>query len=163
MYSLDVGIGVGSARWVSNSTMSLSNFRSSTARTRMSKSIIRLASGAFLVVFLTALWVAYLFLPASGTGRAIDGDSLMLGDVEYRLWGIQAPEMDDPQGASAYLALKSQIDGKLVTCRRRQLWRSYDRIVARCSTRELRDVAAWLVGAGHAEDWAGFSGGKYRQ
>jgi endonuclease YncB( thermonuclease family) len=63
--------------------------------------------------------------PVYGTGQAKDGDSLMVGDREVRLFGIDAPEFDQTCtkdgmgwscGASAADKLAQLVTGKNVVC-----------------------------------------------
>ena len=68
---------------------------------------------------------AFAQAPVFGPGQAKDGDSLMVGDKEVRLFGIDAPEFDqsckrDGQdwncGASAAERLAQLVNGKSVVC-----------------------------------------------
>ena len=50
---------------------------------------------------LTAVLVPLLLLGSGGaaqTVRVTDGDTLWVGDERVRLWGIDAPEADTPEG-----------------------------------------------------------------
>ncbi|MBK8157866.1 MAG: thermonuclease family protein [Rhodospirillaceae bacterium] len=51
-----------------------------------------------------------------GTGQAIDGDEIAIGDVILRLDGIAAPLMTVPLGPEARVALQALIDGQRLTC-----------------------------------------------
>ena len=51
-----------------------------------------------------------------GTGRAIDGDEIAIGDVVFQLDGIAAPLMTVPMGPEARVALDALIDGQRLTC-----------------------------------------------
>lgn len=51
-----------------------------------------------------------------GTGRAIDGDEIAIGDVIFQLDGIAAPLMTVPMGPEARVALDALIDGQRLTC-----------------------------------------------
>jgi endonuclease YncB( thermonuclease family) len=94
----------------------------------------------------------------SGPARVIDGDTLDVGDVRVRLYGIDAPEMDQtcrtaqavdwPCGAWVARHLRADLDGRTVACTARGTDR-YDRIVAVC-TLGGRDVGAGLVAEGQA-------------
>lgn len=116
---------------------------------------------ACVVLALPLLWSA--FTRIEGTGRAIDGDSLMVGDTEVRLWGVDAAEFDQPGGLGAYRVLSAIVDGQPVRCRRKQVWRSYRRVVAACSTLTHSDIARSLATLGHASDVPEFSDGYYRR
>ena len=63
--------------------------------------------------------------PVSGVGRAKDGDSLMVGETEVRLYGIDAPELTQTCqrasgawgcGSDAAYQLSKLVDGKEVNC-----------------------------------------------
>ncbi|MDY0874353.1 thermonuclease family protein [Dongia rigui] len=51
-----------------------------------------------------------------GTGQAIDGDEIAIGDVIFKLDGIAAPLMTVPMGPEARVALQALIDGQRLTC-----------------------------------------------
>jgi endonuclease YncB( thermonuclease family) len=56
----------------------------------------------------------------SGTGKVIDGDGILFGEIEVRLQGIAAPEAGshkvEPGGRESTENLRKLVDGKLVTC-----------------------------------------------
>lgn len=107
---------------------------------------------------------AVLFLASSsvhaqvqGVARAIDGDSLTVGEQEVRLFGIDAPEYRQTCeinhaawscGADSASALRRLIDGRYLSCisRDRDV---YGRTVASCLV-ESDDVGAILVRGGQA-------------
>lgn len=64
-----------------------------------------------------------------------DGDTLRADGVGIRLWGIDAPEPDEPGGPEATAAMRHLTDG--------------------------RDLACVLVAGGWARDWPHYSGGAY--
>src|SRR5688572_28446933 len=79
----------------------------------------------FALLPLTAMAAA---APLSGMGRSIDGDSLMVGEREVRLFGIDAPEFTqtctrDGQawscGSAAADQLSKLVSGKQVSCQPR--------------------------------------------
>ena len=91
----------------------------------------------------------------SGIARVLDGDTIEIGSVRVRLWGVDAPEgrqtcLDGsrrwPCGRRATQALARQIDGLSVDCEERD---RDGRVVAVCR-RNGKDVNAWLV----REGWA---------
>ena len=102
-------------------------------------------------------------LVAAACLTVVDGDTLHVGDERVRLWGIDAPEIDEPGGPAARDALEEfAADG--VRCRLPPSGQDrdrYGRAVRRCVTPDGRDVAAELVGGGFAEDWPRYSGGFY--
>ena len=91
----------------------------------------------------------------SGIARVLDGDTIEIGTVRVRLWGVDAPEGRQeclaqgrpwPCGRRATQALADRIDGRRVVCEERD---RDGRIVAVCMHRG-NDVNAWLV----REGWA---------
>lgn len=51
-----------------------------------------------------------------GTGQAIDGDEIAIGNVIFQLDGIAAPLMTVPMGPEARVALQALIDEQRLTC-----------------------------------------------
>lgn len=93
----------------------------------------------------------------NGAGHAKDGDSLMVGDKEVRLFGIDAPELDqacqrDGQswscGAAAKDLLNSLIRGKSVFCSQTGT-DQYQRVLARCVA-GTTDLNRTMVASGYA-------------
>lgn len=91
----------------------------------------------------------------SGRARAVDGDTLEIGGVRVRLWGIDAPESRQrcragsrwwSCGGLATAALRSRSGN--VECERRGR-DAYGRVLAVCFERG-EDIGGWLV----AEGWA---------
>lgn len=80
----------------------------------------------------------------------IDGDTFLAApdSVNYRLWGIDAPELDQPWGRAAKAALMDLIHRKRVTVIRRGT--SYKRPVVQVTTTNDRDVALELLKMGLA-------------
>lgn len=95
------------------------------------------------------------------SAMAIDGDTISAGGQAVRLWGIDAPEMDTAAGRRAAGHMRQLVKGAELTCRIKDVDR-YDRIVAQCFNPQGQDLACLMVQAGHAQDWARFSGGYYR-
>ncbi len=91
----------------------------------------------------------------------IDGDTIVINKTHIRLFGIDAPEMDQPYGKKAKWALVKLTRGQVVTA---NLFEdeSYDRVVAHCVLEDGTDLSEELVKQGLALDWAKFSGGAYR-
>lgn len=95
--------------------------------------------------------------PFSGQARAIDGDSLMVGDQEVRLFGIDAPEMTQqctrghalwPSGSVAADQLGRMLAGKQVECSSTGRDR-HGRTLARCKVGDT-DLNRYMVASGHA-------------
>lgn len=51
-----------------------------------------------------------------GSGQAIDGDEIAIGEVIFQLDGVAAPLMTVPMGPEARVALQALIDGQRLTC-----------------------------------------------
>jgi endonuclease YncB( thermonuclease family) len=108
------------------------------------------------VAFLLASAIA-AGTPLSGTGHAIDGDSLRVGQYEVRLFGIDAPEAKQTCsrdgkpwtcGLSSADQLASVVNGQQVNCIALGLDR-YHRVVARCSV-GTRELNRYMVATGYA-------------
>lgn len=93
----------------------------------------------------------------SGRARVIDGDSVYVGDVEVRLFGVDAPEAMQtcvfgnaswPCGRQATQALRDLVEGRIVTCDERDQ-DVHGRVVAVCRQGGV-DINAWLVANGWA-------------
>ncbi len=103
-------------------------------------------------------WYVDRSRPTLGGGaRVIDGDSLVVGGTEIRLFGIDAPELHQTCsragrpwncGQEAAQALRRMVAGREVTCHARERDR-FERTVATCRTGEL-DLAAAMVRGGYA-------------
>lgn len=89
-----------------------------------------------------------------------DGDTIRSDDLRVRLWGIDAPEMDESGGPAAKEALRTIIAGQELTCEVKGRDR-YRRTVARCELPDGRDIACEMVRAGFARDWPKYSRGAY--
>lgn len=95
--------------------------------------------------------------PLSGIGRSIDGDSLMVGEQEVRLFGIDAPELAQTCqrggqawacGSEAANQLASFANGKSVNCVSRGA-DTYGRTVARCTVNGT-ELNRLMVATGYA-------------
>jgi endonuclease YncB( thermonuclease family) len=109
--------------------------------------------------------------PVTGRARAIDGDSLEIGSVRIRLFGIDAPERDQECrdgsgrafacGREARRALAESIAGREVTCTPVEVDR-YNRHVSTCVAGGA-DLGESMVRLGHALDYTRHSRGRYAQ
>jgi endonuclease YncB( thermonuclease family) len=112
----------------------------------------------------------FIFASTAATANSVvDGDTLFVGRLKYRLCGIDAPERGEPGAQASTDHLRYLIKGKTITCRPvgegppcdgRSERKSHDRIVAQCFV-DGQDIAAEMVRSGHAKDWPKFSGGYY--
>lgn len=106
--------------------------------------------------------VMVLVLPTAapaqvGGAIAMDGDSIRFGENIFRLFGIDAPELDQPCqratgawpcGREAKAILKQALEGGQLDCAAREIDR-YGRSVATCSVGG-RDLAQVMVESGYA-------------
>lgn len=105
---------------------------------------------------------------AAQTGRAtvVDGDTIRLGDVRVRLWGIDAPERHQVCttaagkpwrcGEAPTAALRGLVGNRTVSCTQRTTDR-YQRPVAVCTVNGA-DVGAAMVRQGMALAFRRYSG-----
>ena len=94
-------------------------------------------------------------------GEVHDGDTFALGAARIRLWGVDAPELDQPGGELARDRLAGILEGRSLICGR--CGTDHGRVVARCVTDMGRDPAREMVRAGMAQDWPRFSRGEYAE
>ncbi|WP_322894538.1 MULTISPECIES: thermonuclease family protein [unclassified Yoonia] len=103
--------------------------------------------------------------PQSGelTGKAyvIDGDTIAIKRIKIRIFGIDAPEIDQPFGKKSKWAMINICKGHVITAKLNGE-RSHDRLVGSCYLPDGTDIGAEMVRRGEALDWALFSDGKYR-
>ena len=95
--------------------------------------------------------------------RIVDGDTFWISskDVRIRVWGLDAPERDTPQGPTATAALSYLISGRTLTCYQRDIDR-YGRIVGQCFLPDGRDITAAMIASGTAKEFCRFSRNHYR-
>ena len=121
-------------------------------------------------VILAALFTVLSSVPIQaqtvlmGLGRAKDGDSLMVGESEVRLFGIDAPEFDQTCsrqgeqwscGAAAADQLMELVTGKDVQCRSMGK-DQYGRLLGRCTVGGT-DVNQTMVELGYATAYRRYS------
>lgn len=113
-----------------------------------------------------ALFTVALAAPAfAGATRVVDGDTLAIGDVTYRLHGIDAPEYGQkcnksgggtwPCGKAAVKAMEKLVDGADVTCNDYGN-DDYGRTLSVCIV-DGRDINAAMVEQGNAWAYRRFS------
>lgn len=95
-----------------------------------------------------------------------DGDTVRIGKTRVRLWGIDAAELNTPQGRAARDWAVRAWEGRRATCRR--LGETRGRLLARCRIRTRRggrgihrDMGRQIIEAGHACEWRRYSQGHY--
>ena len=102
--------------------------------------------------------------PFSGLGQAKDGDSLMVGQTEVRLFGIDAPEWDQTCkrnfkdwscGQAAAEQLRKLVTGRQVSCSAVDI-DEHGRTVARCTVDSV-DVNRSMVALGYATAYRHYS------
>ena len=125
-----------------------------------------------ITVVIRVYFVAYLIgcTPAaaeptvSGIGRAKDGDSLMVGSTEVRLFGVDAPEFDQTCnrngqswscGSAAAEQLMRLVTGKDVRCTSMGL-DQHGRTLGRC-TIGTTDINRTMVATGYAVAYRHYS------
>lgn len=105
---------------------------------------------------LAAVIALLLLLALPASAQVIDGDSIKQDGKTYRLWGIDAPELQQecaggwPAGRLAASRLQSLTAGKQIICQDRDRDR-YGRVVAVCTVTGV-DLGEWMVRQGYA--WA---------
>jgi endonuclease YncB( thermonuclease family) len=91
--------------------------------------------------------------------RTIDGDTFVASGRKIRLWGIDAPEKNDPASLASTLYLEVILKKGILTCKQIDVDR-YRRDVMQCFVDGF-DVASDLVRFGLAKDYKKYSGGFY--
>lgn len=106
--------------------------------------------------------------PANGTEfsgrvtRIVDGDTFWISgqDVRIRIWGLDAPETNEPGGAAATAELTRLIAGQTLNCRQRDIDR-FGRIVGQCFLPNGRDITREMISSGTAREFCRFSRNYY--
>ena len=98
----------------------------------------------------------------AGRAQVIDGDTIRINDVQIRLFGIDAPELNHPYGGIAKRFLSGLCAGHGV---RAEILEkdNHGRTVAKCWLEDGRDLSEEMVNEGLAIDWPKYSGGHYQQ
>lgn len=122
-----------------------------------------------LAIFLFA-WIGEparraMFPEGSFEGRVthvVDGDTFRVAGVgpAVRLWGVDAPEKEEPGYEAAGAALKGFVRGQTLACDLVERDR-YGRAVARCRREDGADVSALMIGSGTAEEYWRYTQGRY--
>lgn len=118
-------------------------------------------------VLFIVVWMGLSFAHAEtayeGRAQVHDGDTLRIGKHSFRLWGIDAVELEQkcngiPCGVLARDSLITLIGGDKVNCIPRE--KSYKRLVAMCFVRG-QDLAGMMLRNGMAFEVKKFSNGSY--
>lgn len=91
--------------------------------------------------------------------HVVDGDTMRVNGIKIRVWGVDAPEIDQRGYQQATDVLKEKALLKNVSCVIRDRDR-YGRIVAQCF-RDKDDVGAAVIRSGWARDYHRHSKGYY--
>ena len=88
-----------------------------------------------------------------------DGDTIEVGKIPIRLYGVSAPELKEPLGPQSKRFMRDLVLGKAVRCELTGK-KTYDRLVGVCYL-EGKDIGAAVIEAGLALDCSRYSGGRY--
>ncbi len=91
--------------------------------------------------------------------RVIDGDTLVASGTKIRLWGINAPEKNEPLFDFSKNFLDEYLKNKYISCKLID-FDKYKRQVMHCYADDI-DLGAVLVMLGLAKDYPKYSGGFY--
>ena len=120
---------------------------------------------SLIVLALLALPLAAMASEVTGRAQVVDGDTLIVGGVKVRLFGVDAPELDQrcdrdrrqwACGRAAREALSEIVGGRRIACVVQDIDR-YGRAVAVCEAAG-EDVGARLVRQGMALAYRRYSG-----
>nr|WKN34359.1 thermonuclease family protein [Tunicatimonas sp. TK19036] len=92
--------------------------------------------------------------------RVIDGDTFVASGRKIRLWGIDAPEKNEPLYWSSSTLLKGILESETLSCKLIEKDR-YQRYVMHCLSGSL-DVGSMMVNMGMAKDYSRYSGNYYQ-
>ncbi|HTI85417.1 MAG TPA: thermonuclease family protein [Alphaproteobacteria bacterium] len=111
--------------------------------------------GTLIAIAIATLGLAFCEQKIAGIPRAIDGDSIAIGEQRIRLYAIDAPELGQPCisggdcGAKAKSALADMMSGHTIECIRRTRDDRYGRMIAQC-TADGVDLGREMVRSGNA-------------
>ena len=91
----------------------------------------------------------------------VDGDTFVTtNDETVRVWGIDAPEEDQPFYQTATITLESLIEDSFLACNFITKGK-YRRDIMRCYNADGQDIGALMIQKGMAKDYNSVSGGYY--
>jgi micrococcal nuclease len=125
-------------------------------------SSLRLFGMVILVsIFYPALSIADEPTVIFGTVTHVrDGDTIVIGEVAIRLYGISAPELNEPLGEGAREFMEELVFGKQLRCELNGK-KTYDRFVGICFS-EQTDIGSAIIANGFALDCPRYSKGRYK-
>lgn len=91
--------------------------------------------------------------------RVVDGDTFQASGRTIRVWGINAPERNQPLHRESSLALGAFLETGILRCKQIEKDK-YRRDVMHCYSGN-NDIGALMVKSGFASDFAKYSGGFY--
>lgn len=94
--------------------------------------------------------------------RVVDGDSFYLDGHKLRLWGTDAPEVDDFGYEEARKTLHALIYGKTLTCDCVDIDR-HGRSIAKCKNEDGQDIGDLMIRSGWALDYRKHTHGFYEK
>jgi endonuclease YncB( thermonuclease family) len=107
-----------------------------------------------LVILLLATSSSFAEI-VTGTPRIVDGDTLQIDLTTVRLHGIDAPEVSQPGGRAATVALVELVNNKAIQCEGHEK-DDYGRLIAKCRAGD-EDINAAMVRRGRAWAYAKYS------
>lgn len=116
---------------------------------------VELLLAALLIATPAAAQTAY-----EGKAAVVDGDTIEVEGVRFRLEGVHAPERSDPGGPAATRFMADLLRDRTVSCEPTGD-RSYDRLIAVCRIEPAGDIGAALIRAGLGRDCTRYSRGRY--
>ena len=93
--------------------------------------------------------------------RVIDGDTFVASGFKIRLWGVNAPEKNEPLFETSAAALTLFLNGAKLRCKLIE-FDPYKREVRHCFVDDA-DLGALMVKSGFAKDFKKYSGGFYQE
>ena len=94
----------------------------------------------------------YLTVSLRGPARVVDGDTVAVGKIRFRLFGIDAPEIKEPGAPIAEFGLMVMlgVPGGQISCTIMANGRIFGRPVVLCITRLDQDISLKMLALGYA-------------
>lgn len=122
----------------------------------MFKFLATILTAVFLVITSSQVMTGQAAGVNAGKAYIIDGDTLAFGKARVRIFGIDAPEMEQHQGQISKAFLMNMIQGKEIMVYQVDTDK-YGRIVARVETLNGIDIGEEMVANGYAIAYRYFS------